>query len=552
MKQDTVIPGHPRAEEARRRWDELKSIRTHWEQDWEDMARLIRPQRGGFNLTTATVRDMVKPLNSAPLVAHGHFAAGIYAGITNPAVRWGGLGTPDPDLNDWPPLADWLDRTAEKIHRSFSPSMSSFYPQSYQAYADLAVFGNAAGYDDLDRTTRRFRDVTLSLAEVVVDIDEAGQVAEVVRRYHLTPRQAVAAFSGRVPPKISEMAEKGSTDKHAYFRHVFRNVDWQSGRIGARGKRWLSVTACEVEHSLLSEKGYDEMPFYYPRWDVDGDMPYGFGPGYAALPSARKLHLMDEATLRAAQRAADPTKLAPDRDTVPLNGTFRPGSVVYGAVTMNGQRLVQSEDFNGSIGLTMEEKRAAEEAVKEAFYYSVMSLTGRTGISDDENRVLEEARLRNWAPHADRIMEEYAARKYERRFRLLWRAGQIEPPPEGIPQGVPLEVRYTSAAAMALRASEAAAVRNYVGDLAGLAQFKPEVLDRLSADDYAEVLHNASTTLPQRLLVPREMAMQIRQQRAQQQQQMQQMQMAQDGAGAVRDVAQAGAGLAGIAPSEDA
>lgn len=543
MKQDILIPQSERAREARRRWDELKTHRSHFEDDWEDMARLIRPQRGGFNLTTSTVRDMVKPLSSDAVIAHGNFSAGIYAGITNPATRWGGLATPDEDLNRWPPLADWLDRTATKIHRSFSPSMSSFYSQTYQAYADLAVFGNAAGYDELDTTTRRFRDVTISLAQVVVDIDDGGFVNEVVRRYHLTPRQAVQAFKGKVPPRVAELAEKGATEKHAYFRHVIRNIDFTPGRFGAAGKRWLSITACEVDDTLISVKGYDEMPFYYPRWDVDSDMTYGTGPGFVALPAARKLDLMEQATMRASQRAADPTKLAPDRDAVPLYGHFRPGGIVYGAVDMRGTPLVRSEDFNGNIGLTMEEKRAASEAIREAFYYSVMTLSGRTGISDDENRVIEEARLRNWAPHADRVMEEYAARKFERRFRLLWRAGQIDPVPEGLPPGIPLQVRYTSAAAMALRASEAQAARTYVADLMALSQVKPEVLDRLSADDYAEMLHEASTTIPQRLLVPREQAQQVRQQRQQAEQMAQGMAMAKEGGQAARDLAQAGAAM---------
>ncbi|AUC52300.1 hypothetical protein CDO87_03445 [Sagittula sp. P11] len=535
-----VMPGSDQAKETQQRWQELKTTRAKFEEDWEDMARLIRPQRGGFNLSTASVRDLSKPLNSGPIIAHGHFAAGIYAGITNPATRWGGFTTPDEDLNNWAPMADWMDLCAAKVHRSFSPSMSSFYPQSYQAYADLAVFGNAACYDELDLDKRRFRDVTISIAQVVVDIDEGGFVVEVIRRYMLAPRQAVKAFRGKVPAKVADLAEKGDTTQHAYFRHIVENFDYRPGMFGVKGKRWKSFTVSEVEDTLLSEKGYDEMPFYYPRWDVDSDMPYGIGPGFVALPSARKLNLMDEATLRAAQRAADPVKLAPDREVVPLNGVWRPGSVIYGAVNMQGNPMIRTEDFNGNIGLTLEEKRAALEDVKEAFYYSVMSLAGRTGISDDENRVIEEARLRNWAPHADRIMEEYAARKFERRFRMLWRAGQIPPPPQGTPSGIPMQVSYTSAATMALRASEAQAARTFVGDLTALSQFKPEVLDRLSADDYAEVLHDANTTLPQKLLVPREVAMQARQARAQQEQAAQGMAAASQGSEIAQKLAGAG------------
>ena len=242
---------------------------------------------------------------------------------------------------------------------------------------------------------------------------------------------------------------------------------------------------------------------------------------------------------------ADPVKLAPDRDTVPLNGVFRPGGTIYGATDVQGRTRVSTLEQSGNIGLTHEEKRAKAEAIKDAFYYSVMSLTGRTGISDDENRVIEEAKLRNWAPHADRIMEEYAARKFERRYKLLLRAGQIDPAPEGTPPGTALQVHYQSAAAQALRASEAAAIRQYVGDLLPVMQMKPELAYRLDADGYAEALHEANTNLPQRLLVPREIAQQRMQADQQAAQAAQAMQMAEQGGRVVRDVAGAMQGQGG-------
>lgn len=545
MKHAPVMEKEPRAEAAIRRWSELKQgERSDFERDWNDIARLIRPHRGGFGLDTPTVRQLEKPLSSAPIMAHNHFAAGIYAGITNPATRWGGLTTPDPDLNRWPPFAEWLDRTSAKIHNSFSPSLSSFYPASYQAYGDLAAFGNAAGYDALDQGKRKFIDVTVSLAEIVVSIDFHGRVVEVVRKMRLTPAQAAREF-GRdaLPAKVIEALDKSSTEKHVYFHHVLRNDDFLPGtfRLGAKGKQWLSHHVCEEGAALLRVKGFDEMPFYFPRWDVDSGFTYGIGPGFTALASARVNQRMEDAVLRAAQRAADPVKLAPDRNAVPLNGTWRPGATVYGAISPGGQRLVHTEDFVGNVGLTENQQRAKIEEVKEAFYYSVMSLTGRTGISDDENRVIEEARLRNWAPHADRIMEEYAARKFERRYMLLLRAGQIDPVPDGTPDGAALQIQYRSAAAIALQASQAQAVRQYVGDLLPVINIKPELRHRLDANAYAEILHEANTSLPQNLLVSREEAQAAAEAEAQQQQLAQAASLAQTGGQAARDIAQAAA-----------
>ncbi|MEX0306038.1 MAG: portal protein [Ruegeria sp.] len=542
MKHETFILNDPRAEEAIQRWGELKAERTMFEQDWTDIASLIRPQRGGFGMDSPTMRKLEKPLSSEPVIAHGNMAAGIYSGITNPANRWGGFDTPDADLNKWQPMAEWNDQATRIVMNSFSPSVSSFYPASYQAYADLAAFGNAAGYDEIDTAQRKFIDVTISLAEVVIVIDFHGRVIEIIRKFRLTGRTAVREFGKEMlPVKVVEMAEKGGQDKITFYQHVLPNDEFVAGKLGPSGKRWLSHHVCEEGKALIRRKGYDEMPFYYPRWDVDSGISYGTGPGFVALPSARVNHRMEDATIRAAQYAADPTKLAPDRNAIPLNGTFRPGAVVYGGVNMRGDRLVQNMDGGGSIGLTIEEKRAKVEAIKEAFYYSQMSLTGRTGLSDDENRIIEEARLRNWAPHADRIMEEYAARKMERRFKMLWRAGQIPPPPDGIPEGTPLQVRYQSAATMALRASEGQAIRGFLRDIVPLAQAKPRYMDRINDDALIEALHDASPSLPAAILRPREEADQIAEGRAQQQQAAQMLEAAQAGGGVVKDLAQAAA-----------
>jgi hypothetical protein len=521
-----VAEKDPRAQECIRRWAELKTDRSRFESDWEDIARLIRPQRGGFGLLDASKRVLEKPLSSEPIIAQSSFAAGIYSALTNPANRWAGLETPDRDLNNWKPMAEWNDMATRLVLNSFRPEISGFYSATFQAYSDLAAFGNAGGYDEIDEGNRRFIDVTLSLAEFVWDIDAHGRVVEVIRKFHLTPRQARAMFEGKgnLPAKIIEMEEKGRTEKLPFYQHVLRNYGFQKGRFGAKGKAWLSLYVCEVDEALIRVAGYDEMPFYVPRWDVDSGFTVGTGPGFIALPASRVLHLMEAATIRAAQRAADPTLLAPSREDWPLNGRAVPGHTVYGGMNIRGQRMVDVLGTTGQVGLTQSEKQAKVEEIAKAFHYAIMPMQNRTGITTEETRIIEEANLRNWAPHADRIMEEYAARKVERRFRLLWKAGQIPPPPKEA-EGVPLQVRYQSAATMALRAREGLAVRQYLMDLGPLAQMGPRHLDRingrLDTDALMEALHDASPSLPASILRGRDEADQIAEAEAQQRQMLQ-------------------------------
>ncbi|WP_010140414.1 portal protein [Oceanicola sp. S124] len=540
-----AVLNHPAAEEAIQRWGELKSTRAFHEPDWEDIARLIRPQRGGFSMSRPENREMEKPLSSEPIMAQSSFASGIYASITNPANRWAGLETPDPEFNAWKPMAEWNDLATRRVLQSLAPTVSPFYSATFQAYSDIAAFGNAAGYDEIDLGKRKFVDVTMSLAEVVVDIDAHGRVNELVRKFTLTPRGAVREF-GRdaLPERVVEAAANRDSGRITFYRHILPNDDFVPGKLGHRGKPFLSITACEEGRALVKVGGYGEMPVYFPRWDVDSGHTYGTGPGFISLASARMVHQMEAATIRAAQFAADPVKLAPDRDAIPLDGVIRPGEVLYGGVNMRGQEMVRNMTSNPNIGLTMEEKRAKVEAIKEAYHYAIMSLSGRTGITSEESMIMEEARLRNWAPHADRIMEEYGARKIERRFRMLWRAGQIPPPPSEA-QGMPLQVRYQSQATMALRAREGQAIRQFLNDLAPLAQLDSRYVDRVDPDGLTEALHDASPTLPARILRSREEADQIAQGRAQQQQLQQAMQAAQTGGGVVRDLASAMGGQRG-------
>lgn len=530
----------PLAKRTIARFEELRSERSRHEQDWQDIALLFRPQRGGFGLSDPAQRDLQKPLSSEPIVASQSMAAGLYSAMTNPSNRWAGFETPDQDFNRWQPMAEWIDICTRRVFASFSPSMSSFYSATIQTYNDIAAFGNGPAYDEFDEVERRFVDVAFSLAEVVCTIDAWGRVTEIIRRTQLTPISALMAFKrgGTLPEKIHDLANKYATEKHAYYSHIALNEMFEPGRIGTRGKRWRSVTVCEVDECLVRDKGYDEMPAYWPRWDVDSGQAYGTGPGFIALPAARVLQLSEAADIRARQMASDPTMLAPDKDTWALSGKIRPGSVVYGGVNHRGEQMIHPLHTGALNGMTLQEKNAKKEEIAKAFHYAVLPLTGRTGLSPEEARIIEEANLRNWAPNADRIMEEYARAKVERRFRLLWRLGQLPPAPQEA-KDLPLQVRYQSAATMAQMAREAQATRTFLEDLAVLSNLghSERVTARIDPDAVMETLHENSPSVPARILVDRAQADKASQVAAQGNQAMQMMQMAQGGAGALKDTA---------------
>jgi Bacteriophage head to tail connecting protein len=540
-----------RAEQAMKRWEELKTDRADHEQLWNDIARLFRPQRGGFGLSNPADRTLEKPLSSAPIHAQNNFSAGLYGTLTNPANRWFGLSTDDPDANEWHENKIWLDTATNIILASFAPSNSTFYTSAQQVYGDVAAFGNAAQYDEVRTAERKIIDVTVSLSEIVYDIDAFGLVCEVVRKFMLTAQQAIDMFGAEyqaLPAKLIKAAEKGDRTRHAFYHHVGKNSMYRQGKLGPAGKRWFSHYCCEVDCTLIRVSGYDDMPFFAPRWDVDTGHIYGTGPAFNALASARIHNRMTDAVVRGAQRAADPTILAPDKGDWPLNGMIQPGKVVYGAVNpMNGQTMLRPLDVTGAVNLTLQERQSVMEEIRDAFHYSLMSLAGRTGMTATEVMAITEERQRLWAPHQGRLQEEYLAPKVARRFALLWKAGQIPPPPPGL-AGKALQVTYQSAAAAAQRSVEGNAWLRIVQDIGPLAQISPAAAarlgDRLDVDGILEVWVEARGA-PAKGMRSREAADQLSQQRAEQQQQMQAMAAMQQGAGVVKDLAGAGAAMGG-------
>jgi hypothetical protein len=154
---------------------------------------------------------------------------------------------------------------------------------------------------------------------------------------------------------------------------------------------------------------------------------------------------------------------------------------------------------------------------------------------------ITEERQRLWAPHQGLVQEEWIAPKIARRFAMLWRAGQLPPPPKGM-EGVSLDIQYLSAAAAAQRSVEGNATMRLLQDLAPLMQVMPRLADRLDPDGLLETLGDARGT-PGRVFRSREDADAIAAERAQAAQAAQGMAAMQAGAGVVKDLSAAGAAM---------
>mgnify|MGYP003490441394 CR=1 FL=1 len=116
----------------------------------------------------------------------------------------------------------------------------------------------------------------------------------------------------------------------------------------------------------------------------------------------------------------------------------------------------------------------------------------------------------------------------ETTFEHMLTAGIVPPPPPEM-QGMRLNVSYISMLAQAQQAIATNGVDRFVGNLGQVAQFKPDVLDKLDTDMWADKYSDMLGVDPE-LIVPADRVALIRNQRAQAQQQAQQLAMAEQAA----------------------
>jgi hypothetical protein len=330
---------------------------------------------------------------------------------------------------------------------------------------------------------QQIMDRAIPLGESYIDLDGYGRLGTFHRQFTLTPRQIVQRF-GPVD-KIDETKTGDITIIHA----VTKNPDYQPGRIGLKGKLYSSVYCAPDVKDLHRVGGYYEMPYFVATWNERSGKVYPTGPGHIARADMRTLQEMERTHLVAGQFAAEPP-LALNQDSEIVREDVTPGAMLYGAWGENGKPMYGVINRGQSLQLSMQQSQQRREAIREAFYFSLMQLASRPQMTASEFLGFKEENLRRLGPHLLKLQINGLTPLLARRYQMLQRAGQLPPPPPEI-QGQKISVEYVSPLAKAQKLAEGRAVLQWIGAVGQLGQLDPQVMDNVDTDAAAIVLHDA-------------------------------------------------------------
>ena len=541
-----------RVDDIIRRQEKMATDRAVFDSHWREIAERILPRADHFRVNRqAGDKHTEKIFDATANLALERFAAAMESMLTPRTQRWHKLKTGVDELDQDPGVMAYLDEVTKILFSVRYSPKANFASQANECYMSLGAFGTGGMFiDDLVGRGIRYRSIPLS--EMYVAENHQGMIDTVHRRFNLTVRQAAQLWGrDKLSEKMKNALEKHPEQMFEFIHAVSPREDVEYGKKNYKG---MPIASCYVSidgRNLMSEGGYQSMPYAVGRYVTGPKEVYGRSPAMTVLADIKMLNEMSKTVIRAAHKLVDPPLLLQE-DGALAAFDLRPGALNYGGVNEQGQQLVHALQTNAriDIGLDMMEQR--RKTINDAFLVTLFQI-----LVDAPQMTATEAMLRAQekgallAPTMGRQQSEFLGPLIEREIDILARAGVLPPMPDVIREaGGLVDIEYVSPLNRAQRSEEGVAILRTLESLAPLAQIDPRVMMVFNPEKTARELADINGVPAKVMRTPDEIKA-MEDQQAQASQAAQLLEAAPVASGVVKDLAQAQS-MAGSAPSQAA
>lgn len=499
------------------RWSALKNERSSFDSHWREISDYLLPRAGRF-FTSDRNRGERRHNNiydSTGTRALRILAAGMMAGMTSPARPWFRLTTSDPELDESSGVKTWLAEVQRLMLMVFSKSNT--YRALHSMYEELGAFGTGASiilpdYNDV------IRHYPLTVGEYAIATDYRGQVNTVYREFDKTVGELVGEFGlTKVSATVKNLYDRHNLDSWVTVIHAIEpRKERDATKKDGKNKPFRSCyfEAGMPEGKYLRESGFSTFPAVVPRWATSGGDIYGNSPGMEALGDIKQLQ---HEQLRKAQgidyKTKPPLQMPNSLKNAEVNTL--PGGATYVDMASPNGGIRTAFEVNLDLSHLLEDIRDVRERINGAFYtdlFLMISQTATGRMTATEVAERHEEKLLVLGPVLEHLHNELLDPLIEMTFERMLEAGVVPPPPEEL-QERELNVEFVSMLAQAQRAVATNSIDRYVANLGAVAAYKPEVLDKLDADKWADAYADMLGVDPE-IIVPGEQVALIRKARA--------------------------------------
>ena len=532
----------------------LWTERDSWFVHWREISDHFAPRTGRFftqDRNKGSKRHS-KIIDSTGTRAVRVCAAGLMAGMTSPARPWFRLETADKELMQSADVKQWVNFCTELMRTIFA--RSNTYRSLHSMYEELIAYGTSASIvlDDFDDVLRHY---TLTAGEYAVSTDHRGVVNTLYREFDMTVAQIVTEFVyddttkrfhwDRVSPSVKNLWDNHGKDTwrpvlHAIEPRIQRDSSSPLAKDLPFASNYIEIGYDKGE--FMRESGHSSFPVLCPRWHVSGGDIYGNSPAMESLGDVKQLqHQQSRKALGIDYQVKPPLAIPTSLQNQPLSTL--PGGTAYVDTGASGNSIKSMFDVRLDMGALLTDIQDVRQRINSTMYvdlFLMLAQDDRSGVTAREISERHEEKLLMLGPVLERLHNELLKPFIDMTFEKMIQHELVPPPPEEL-QGVELNVEFVSMLAQAQRAVGVSSVDRLIGTVGQMAQFKPDVLDKLNTDEvvdqYAEMLG-----VDPNLIVADDDVLIVRQQRAEQQ-------AAQQQAAQVEQAAQTAATMGQVDPN---
>lgn len=508
---------------------QLETERNSFEPHWRDLSDFINPRGSRFLTSDVNRGDRrnTKIVDPTASMANRTLSSGMMSGITSPARPWFRLATPDPAMMNYGPVKQWLEVVQNRMNDMFNKS--NLYQSLPIMYSSLGTYGTAA-MAVLEDNEDIIRTYPFPLGSFYIANSPRLSVDTAYRKFSMTVRQLVMEFGiDKVSSSVKGMWESGTYEKWIDIVHaVYPNMDRDTGKLDAKNKRVKSVYYEEGGDSdkVLRESGFDDFPILAPRWEVNGEDVYGSScPGMLALGEVKALQLEQRRKSQLIDKATNPPMVGPS-SLKNQRVSLLPGDITYIDQMSSQDGFKPAYLVNPNTADLLADIQDTRSIINSSYFVDLfMMLQNVNTRSMPVEAVIEmkEEKLLMLGPVLERLNDEFLDPLIDRAFSIMVSKNLLPQPPD-VMQGMPLRIEYISVMAQAQKSIGLGSLERFVGFVGGLAQSKPEALDKINVDQAIDSYAEMSGVSPT-VVVPEEDVQKIREDRQQQIQQQQAMQM---------------------------
>lgn len=456
-----------------KRYDALGPYWSAAEEVLADIDRYIMPigtgtTPGNQNTQKWTTREIWD--STAPIGAH-RLASVFYSNLISTAMQWFGILFDLADLNKEPEAKKWIQGTSERM---FNAINSSNFPLEMAA-AFLEYVGPGAFVLTQERANEKkwegFEFRAKSIRSVRFEENHLGRVRRYFVEFMWSPAKIISKFGKEgVPQIVLDRDAHNDTAAMPVLYAIYPREDkapWsmtEPGRAPTERPFGVKYILRETKDTLGEESGAYEMTAYVGRYHRSANSPLGFGPSHLALPTVKLLNGLQESIVLAAEKVVDPATLVTERG---LLSDLDLGK--SGLTTVRSLEDIGTHESKARFDVSQDLLERHQLMVRKHYREDDISLKMSPGMTATETMQRVEQMNRLFGPQVGGLQTDVFAPLLQNTFNEMWRAGEIEPPPDVVKEkAAKLKIVYHGPMMRSLRSDDMVAVERLASGVAAL------------------------------------------------------------------------------------